>query len=78
MVPVITSIYGEMDKEHQKLMDDNQEHMKNMLDYAIMELVEIAENSDICLIDNLKICMTYEDIFECLKHRSQKRINHNK
>lgn len=72
------NIYGKMNKEHQKLMDDNQIHMENMLDYAIMELVEIAKNNDIFLVDNLNLCNTYEEVFECLKHRSQKRIDHSK
>lgn len=72
------NIYGKMNKEHQKLMDDNQIHMENMLDYAIMELVEIAKNNDIFLVDNLNLCNTYEEVFECLKHRSQKRIDRSK
>ena len=72
------NIYGKMNKEHQKLMDDNQIHMENMLDYAIMELVEIAKNNDIFLVDNLNLCNTYEKIFDCLKHRSQKMIDHSK
>ena len=74
----IKDIYGKMDKAHQKLMDDNQIHMENMLDYAIMELVEIAKNNDIFLVDNLNLCNTYEEIFDCLKHRSQKRIDRSK
>lgn len=74
----IKDIYGKMDKAHQKLMDDNQIHMENMLDYAIMELVEIAKNNDIFLVDNLNLCNTYEEIFDYLKHCSQKRIDHSK
>ena len=72
------NIYGKMNKEHQKLMEDNQSHIENMLDYAIMELVEIAKNNDIFLVDNLNLCNTYEEVFECLKHRSQKRIDRSK
>lgn len=71
-------IYGKMNKDHQKLMEDNQMHIENMLDYAIMELVEIAKNNDIFLVDNLNLCNTYEEVFECLKHRSQKRIDRSK
>ena len=71
-------IYGKMNKDHQKLMEDNQMHIENMLDYAIMELVEIAKNNDIFLVDNLNLCNTYEEIFDCLKHRSQKRIDRSK
>lgn len=72
------NIYGKMNKERQKLMEDNQTHIENMLDYAIMELVEIAKNNDIFLVDNLNLCNTYEEVFECLKHRSQKRIDRSK
>lgn len=72
------NIYGKMNKEHQKLMEDNQTHIENMLDYAIMELVEIAKNNDIFLVDNLDLCNTYEEIFDYLKHCSQKRIDHSK
>ncbi|WP_158095823.1 hypothetical protein [Erysipelatoclostridium sp. An173] len=50
------NIYGKMNKEHQKLMEDNQTHIENMLDYAIMELGEIAKNNDIFLVDNLNLC----------------------
>lgn len=71
-------IYGKMNKDHLKLMEDNQMHIENMLDYAIMELVEIAKNNDIFLVDNLNLCNTYEEIFDYLKHCSQKRIDHSK
>lgn len=71
-------IYGKMNKDHLKLMEDNQIHIENMLDYAIMELVEIAKNNDIFLVDNLNLCNTYEEIFDYLKHCSQKRIDHSK
>lgn len=72
------NIYGKMNKEHQKLMEDNQTHIENMLDYAITELLEIAKNNDIFLVDNLNLCNTYEEIFDYLKHCSQKRIDHSK
>lgn len=71
-------IYGKMNKDHLKLMEVNQMHIENMLDYAIMELVEIAKNNDIFLVDNLNLCNTYEEIFDYLKHCSQKRIDHSK
>ena len=71
-------IYGKMNKDHLKLMEDNQMHIENMLDYAIIELVEIAKNNDIFLVDNLNLCNTYEEIFDYLKHCSQKRIDHSK
>lgn len=75
---IIKSIYDEMEEVHQKLMFDNSNHLENMLDFAIRELVEIARDNEICLVDNLKLCTTYEDIFECLKHRSERRIESNK
>ena len=50
------NIYGKMNKEHQTLMEDNQTPIENMLDYAIMELGEIAKNNDIFLVDNLNLC----------------------
>ena len=59
-------------------MEDNQIYIENMLDYGIIELVEIAKKNDIFLVDILNLCNTYEEIFDCLKHRSQKRMNHNK
>ncbi len=75
---VFTSIYEEMSENHHMLMDSNHEHLENMLDFAISELVEIARDNEICLVDNLYICESYEDIFNCLKHRSEKRMNYKK
>lgn len=74
----IKSMYEEMDDKHQILMDDNQEHLKNMLDYAIHELVNIARENEIYLVDDLYICETYEEIFDCLKHWSEKRKSYMK
>ena len=39
---------------------------KKMLDIAIDELVEIAEDSEIYLVDNMRICTTREEIFNVL------------
>lgn len=71
---VITSMYGEMDKAHQENMIKNQEHIANMLDFAIQQLVEFSEDQEVFLVDNSNICQTYDEIFNCLKHWSQKRM----
>lgn len=70
---VISSVYTSMDKKKQKLMDENKQYLADMLDFAIKELVEIAEDNEVYLVDNMRICKEYEDIFNCLKHRAQKR-----
>ena len=75
---VIGNIYGKMNDDHQKLINDNQEYLENILDYAIIELAEIAEDNEICLVNDGHICETYEEIFNCLKQRSIKRMNSNK
>lgn len=71
---VVSNMYDEMSKEKQDLMDSNQEHIVNMLDFAINQLVEIAEDNEIMLVDSGRICQTYDQIFNCLKHCSEKRI----
>jgi hypothetical protein len=67
---VFTSMYDTMNKDKEKLMNKNKELLKDMLDFAIQELEEIAEDNEIYLIDNMKICKDYQSIFECLKHSS--------
>ena len=47
---------------------------KKMLDIAIDELVEIAEDSEIYLVDNMRICTTREEIFNVLLKRDKKDI----
>ena len=47
---------------------------KKMLDIAIDELVEIAEDSEIYLVDNMRICTTREEIFNVLLKRAKKDI----
>ena len=47
---------------------------KKMLDIAIDELVEIAEDSEIYLVDNMRICTTREEIFKVLLKRAKKDI----
>lgn len=71
---VITSMYDGMDKIHQENMIENQEHIANMLDFAIQQLVEFAEDQEVFLVDNCNVCQTYDEIFNCLKHWSQKRM----
>lgn len=68
------SMYHPMEHERRKLMMENQEYIESMLDYAIEQLVEISEENDILLIDNSHVCVSYEQIFDCLKHWSQKRM----
>lgn len=64
-----------MKQDKKELMKQNQEHIENMLDFAIKQLVEIAKDNEIWLMDNGRICESYEDIFDCLKHWSMKREN---
>lgn len=72
---VIKSMYDAMDQTKKDLMEINQEHLANMLDFAIEELVTMCEDNDAMLIDDSKICTDYESIFNCLKHWSEKRIH---
>ena len=57
---VFTSMYDTMNKDKEKLMNKNKELLKDMLDFAIQELEEIAEDNEIYLIDNMKICKDKE------------------
>ena len=66
---VFTSMYDPMDKDKEKLMNENEELLKDMLDFAIKEL----EDNEIELIDQMKVCDDYQSIFECLKQRALKR-----
>lgn len=75
---IITSMYDEMEKSRQDMMNRNQDHLANMLDFAIQQLVEMCEDHEVFLVDNCRICETYDEIFDCLKHWSQKRINQQK
>lgn len=71
----LDDIYGPISKQNQKLFDDNEEHIVNMLDFAIRELVEIAIDNEIVLINDSCECLTYEQVFNCLKNWSNKRIS---
>lgn len=66
---VFTSMYDPMDKDKEKLMNENEELLKDMLDFAIKEL----EDNEIELINQMKVCDDYHSIFECLKQRALKR-----
>ena len=68
MMAVITSMFDEMDEKRKQLLLDNQEYLVDMLDYAIEQLESIAENDEIYLIDQGKVCDNYDSILECLKH----------
>ena len=46
---VFTSMYDPMDKDKEKLMNENEELLKDMLDFAIQEL----EDNEIELIDQM-------------------------
>lgn len=70
---VFTSVYDPMDKEKKEKMEEHQELLADMLDLAIQELEEIAKDSEIYMIDQMKICDDYESIFRCLKHQALKR-----
>lgn len=61
---VFTSMYDPMDKDKEKLMNENEELLKDMLDFAIKELE---------LVDQMKVCDDYQSIFDCLKQRALKR-----
>ena len=69
-------IYSEMSVSRKKQMMDNEEHLENMLEYAIIQLEEIAQDSDIWLVRDGKRCLTYDKIFDYLKEQSIKRKEH--
>ena len=62
-------MYDPMNKDKEKLMNENEKLLKDMLDFAIKEL----EDNEIELIDQMKVCDDYQSIFECLKQRALKR-----
>lgn len=70
----LDDIYGPILEQNRKMFDDNNDHIVNMLDFAIKEFVEIAVDSGVVLVDDSQECLTYEQVFNCLKHRSEKRI----
>lgn len=70
----ICTMYRPITYERKKLMVENQEYIESMLDFAIEQLVEIGEDNEILLMDNARVCESYEQIFDCLKHWSEKRM----
>lgn len=70
----ICTMYRPITYERKKLMVENQEYIESMLDFAIEQLVEIGEDNEILLLDNAHVCESYEQIFNCLKHWSEKRM----
>jgi hypothetical protein len=71
----LQSMYDPMNKQLENKFNDNEQHITNMLDFAIQQLVEVAENHEFYLMNQGRICETYDEIFECLKRWSEKRIN---
>lgn len=67
--------YEEIDRLHQELMKQDQEILDNMLNFAILELVEICKTHEVFLVDNGYVCKTYEQIYNCLKHWSEKKVS---
>ena len=57
-----------IESKYLSMMEDNQEYLKSMLNFAIEQLESIAENDEIYLINQGKVCDNYDSIFECLKH----------
>ena len=60
--------------DHLELGIERDEALINeMLGVAIEELREIGVEREIWLVDDGKICRTYEQIYSCLKHRALRR-----
>lgn len=72
------NMYNEMSQSRKQQMMDNEEHLENMLEYAIVQLEEIARDNDIWLVQNGEICSTYDKIFDCLKEWSIRRKDQSK
>ena len=69
-------MYDEMSTTRKQQMLENKEHLENMLEYAIVQLEEIARDNEIWLISNGEICSTYDRIFNCLKEWSVRLKGH--
>lgn len=72
------NMYSEMSQSRKQQMIENEEHLENMLEYAIVQLEEIARDNDIWLVRNGEICSTYDKIFDCLKEWSIRRKDQSK
>lgn len=65
---------GDLKTDNLELSTDSDEALINeMLSVAIEELREIGAEREIWLVDDGKICQTYEQIYSCLKHRVLRR-----
>lgn len=65
---------GDLKTDNLELRTDSDEALINeMLSVAIEELREIGAEREIWLVDDGKICRTYEQIYSCLKHRALRR-----
>ncbi len=62
-----------IESKYLSMMEDNQEYLKSMLNFAIEQLESIAENDEIYLMDQGRACKDYESIFNCLKHWSMEK-----
>ena len=62
-----------IESKYLSMMEDNQEYLKSMLNFAIEQLESIAENDVIYLMDQGRVCKDYESIFNCLKHWSMEK-----
>ena len=62
-----------IEAKYLSMMEDNQEYLKSMLNFAIEQLESIAENDEIYLMDQGRVCKDYESIFNCLKHWSMEK-----
>ena len=62
-----------IESKYLSMMEDNQEYLKSMLNFAIEQLESIAENDEIYLMDRGRVCKDYESIFNCLKHWSMEK-----
>ncbi len=62
-----------IESKYLSMMEDNQEYLKSMLNFAIEQLESIAENDEIYLMDQGRVCKDYESIFNCLKHWSMEK-----
>lgn len=67
------SIYDALTEDKKELMLKHQDLLYDMLDVAIEELLEIADEHEIYMIDDMKCCKDYQSIFDYLKHQALKR-----
>lgn len=67
-------VQDDLKTDHLELRTERDEALiSEMLGVAIEELREIGVEREIWLVDDGKICRTYEQIYSCLKHRALRR-----